>query len=150
MTPSRFHTISTEMYQAYHAAEFPQAEALAGEFLRLAEENRENWHYGNAIHHANLILGSVALQRECTDEAGNYLIRAGRTPGSPQLNTFGPNMALAEKLLKRGERKNVLQYLDAVAVFWQPFFSTSKLSRWKQRIDAGKVPDFGANLRYGM
>ncbi|MEI6198193.1 MAG: hypothetical protein WCS42_28075, partial [Verrucomicrobiota bacterium] len=52
------------------------------------------------------------------DEAAKYLLAAGKTPGSPQLNSFGPDFALAKELLILGQKEVVLQYLDLVGNFW--------------------------------
>lgn len=35
----------------------------AEKYLALAENNQKNWNYGNAIHHANLALGRIALKQ---------------------------------------------------------------------------------------
>ncbi len=77
-----------------------------------------SWQYGNIIHEANQILGLAALQEGRVREAGRFLLAAGKTPGSPQLDSFGPNMVLAQALLARGERRVVLEYLELVARFW--------------------------------
>ena len=37
--------------------------------------------------------------------AGKYLVEAAHTPGSPQLNSFGPNVTLAKELLEMGLRR---------------------------------------------
>ena len=41
-------------------------------------------------------------------------------------------------------KEAVLEYLDLCAVFWKPQI----VRRWKDQIDAGRVPNFGANLSY--
>jgi hypothetical protein len=45
------------------------------------------------------------------EEAKKQLLLAGKTPSSPQLNSFGPNMILAKELLDKGEKDTVLHYL---------------------------------------
>ena len=45
---------------------------------------------------------------------------AGHTPGSPQLDSFGPDIRLAWDLLQRGQDQAVLDYLHDVARFWSP------------------------------
>ncbi|MDQ2731693.1 MAG: hypothetical protein M3Y56_08550, partial [Armatimonadota bacterium] len=65
-------------------------------------ERRSSWQYGNNIHEANQILGLAALREGRVADAKRYLIAAGKTPGSPQLNSFGPHMVLAQELLSRG------------------------------------------------
>ena len=78
--------------------------------------------------------------------AEKYLLDAGKTPGSPQLNSFGPNMELARELLEKGEKETVLKYLDLCSKFW--VLGKSRLQEWSGAIKLGKTPDFGANLRY--
>jgi hypothetical protein len=62
--------------------------------------------------------------------------------GSAVLNSFGPNMLLARKLLDRGEREVVLAYIERCGSFWG---HEETRRRWVEEIGAGKVPDFGGN-----
>ncbi len=48
-----------------------------------------------------------------------YLIAAGKSPGSPQMDSFGPNMTLAKDLLEKGERDAVLEYFMRCRKFWK-------------------------------
>jgi len=68
---------------------------------RMLKQNYSGWNYGNNVHHGNIILGRIAIKRDDLEEAKKRLINAGNTPGSPQLNSFGPNMALAKELLEK-------------------------------------------------
>ena len=54
------------------------------------------------------------------------------TPGSPQLNSFGPGMALAQALLDRGERAVVLSFLERTRAFWS--MGDDLLAAWEARI----------------
>ena len=80
--------------------------AKAGEYaeklLATARPEKDDWNYGNAVFEAHTILGRVALSRDDIRGAERHLLESGRTPGSPQLNSFGPNMILADRLLERG------------------------------------------------
>ncbi|HXA41287.1 MAG TPA: hypothetical protein VNV65_00080 [Candidatus Solibacter sp.] len=98
--------------------------------------------YGGAIHDGNMVLGRVAAHQGDIAAAGRYLLAAGATPGSPQLDQLGPNFALARDLLVAGNKSVVLTYFDLVAKFW----SDPKLAAWRADVGAGKVPDFGASL----
>ena len=118
----------------------------ANTVLLVAEKYRGDWNYGNAVHKANLALGRLALHDGDIEQAKHYLIEAGKTPGSPQLNSFGPNMLLAKELLEKGETATVLEYLDLCAKFWRSDFGS--LSTWKKVIAQGKQPNFLANLLY--
>jgi hypothetical protein len=72
------------------------------------------------------------------------LLKAGATPGSPQLNSFGPNMALAKELLDKGEREAVLEYFTLCSKFWD----RDELKEWMALVKDGVTPKFGANLVY--
>lgn len=122
------------------------ATSYARELLTLAEKHRNDWNYGNAVHKGNLILGRVALRRSERAKAKEYLLAAGRTPGSPQLDSFGPNMVLAKELLDVGESDVVLEYLSLCGVFWTDPFGT--LSAWRSLVQKGETPNFGANVLY--
>jgi hypothetical protein len=108
---ARFYAIGKEMTAAYVSSNTLQAEVLAKEYLQGAMHFPCNWNYGNAIHDANAILGLLALHSGRTAESGTYLIAAGRTPGSPQLNSFGPSLLLARELAQAGD------YRTGVAIF---------------------------------
>jgi hypothetical protein len=126
-----------------------QASRYANTALARVPARRGKWYYGNVVHHANLVLGMAALRSGDLERARQGLLAAGKTPGSPQLNSFGPNMRLALELLQRGERAVVLEYLRLCASFWESDQKYGQLKRWARMIEAGKLPDFGANLVYG-
>jgi hypothetical protein len=71
---------------------------------------------------------------------------AGRTPGSPQLDTFGTDMTLAKELLEKKQTDVVLQYFKLCARFWES--GQHKLTGWAAVVKEGGIPDFGANLAY--
>ena len=98
--------------------------------------------YGGAVHDGNMVLGRVAVHQGDVAGAARYLLKAGATPGSPQLDRLGPNFALARDLLVAHSQSAVLSYFDLVAKFW----SDSKLATWRADVVAGRIPDFGANL----
>lgn len=129
---------------AFAAGEDQKAEKYAKRLLSLEDENENKWNSGNAVHHGNLILGRVALRAGDVDKANDYLLKAGATKGSPQLNSFGPNMALAKDLLENGERGVVLEYFTLCGKFWD----RDELKAWREQVEQGKTPQFGANLMY--
>ena len=104
--------------------------------------------FGNRIHHGNLILGRIALQEGNVEEAKNRLVAAATTPGSPQLNSFGPNMALAKELLEKGERDIVGKYFFLCSNFWDTDRAQTKMDQWWDQIKENKIPDFRAHLYY--
>lgn len=99
---------------------------------------------GDQVHQGHLILGRIALRAGDMAKAREHLLAAGKTPGSPALNSFGPNMLLAKELLEKGEREGVLEYFRLCGSFWKK----DKLDAWAREVRAGEIPDFGANLEY--
>src|SRR5438034_904853 len=79
-----------------------------------ANTDPKNWNYGNVVDAMNQVLGRAALRQGNRDEARRALLAAGATPGSPQLNSYGPTFVLAREMLGKGEKDVVLQYLDSV------------------------------------
>ena len=132
--------------RSFEVAEMDKAGKYAKQLLEIAPKHRDSWNYGNAIFYGNLILGRIALQRGDVDAATGYLFAAGATPGSPQLNSFGPNMSLAKELLERGEPDAVLQFFALCKKFWS--VDSGKLEKWAAEVRRGKVPEFGASLNY--
>lgn len=131
---------------AYAAGETALARKYAEQILEVAPQHDGQWNYGNAVHDGNAILGRIALQEGEREKAKAYLLSAGRTPGSPQLNSFGPGMSLASELLQKGESETVLRYLELCRSFWK--MGAERLDRWTDAIRNGTAPDFAANLRY--
>jgi hypothetical protein len=143
----RFYKLSEVAAAAFDAGEYDKAETYANELLSDANRYQTNWNYGNAIFYGNLIIGRVALKRDKNvSQAESYLRVAGRTPGSPQLMSFGPNMSLAKDLLSAGETSTVVDFLDECGKFWK--MGGDRLSDWKKTIQSGGTPDFGSNLNY--
>jgi tetratricopeptide (TPR) repeat protein len=143
---SRFYRLESLAKAAYKAGAFEKASRYASELLDAASKYPQDWNYGNALHHGNNVLGQVALKQGEIAKAKEYLLKAGKTSGSPQLNSFGPNMILAKDLLEKGERDTVVEYLEQCRNFW----STGKanLDEWIKEIKAGQTPNFGPNLLY--
>ena len=133
---------------AYLVRDFAKARQYSTELLKRASEFKESWNYGNAVHIGNVVLGLVELTDGKDALAKEYLLKAGQTPGSPQLDTFGPNMMLARDFLAKGERDVVIKYFDLCAKFWKG--ERGKLGDWKAAINRNEMPDFGPNLKYGM
>lgn len=123
-----------------------EAEAYALELQQLAPRHKKDWNYGNAIQDFNLVLGRLCLKRGDAEAAKEHLLAAGCSPGSPQMNSFGPNMSLAKALLEAGHNDVVIQYFDLCRVFWA--MGRGDLEQWAADIDSGKLPNFGAKLVY--
>lgn len=104
------------------------------------------WDYGNIVHEAHTALGRIALREGDIAEAKRQLLEAGRTPGSPQLNSYGPDMTLARDLLAKGEHEVVLDYFELCRRFWKD--EAHLLDRWSQDVREGRRPDFGSHARH--
>jgi hypothetical protein len=130
-----------------------EAEAITRQML--ASTPTTNWNYGNVVYDAHSVLGRIALRHGDRETARKELRAAGRTPGSPQLNSFGPQFTLARELLQHGEqadREDVAVFLDDVARFWAnsdtaPAYARKdtlkkqqQIETWKGEVRAGKIP----------
>ena len=145
--PERFYALSGLAKAAFDAGDSALADSYARELLSDAAELPKDWNNGNAIFFGNMVAGRVALRRDHNTElAKSFLLAAGRGKGSPQLNSFGPNMSLAKDLLEAGERDTVLEYFTLCRSFWK--MGTQKLDDWSAAVKGGGMPDFGANLVY--
>jgi hypothetical protein len=142
----RFYALPAAAKKALENGETEKARKLATELLGRASEHSDDWNCGNAIHHGNLVLGRIALAKGDVAEAKKRLLAAADTKGSPQMNSFGPNMQLAKELLAKGEKDVVLQYFERCAIFWK--MGGDRLATWTEEVRKGKTPDFGANLLY--
>jgi len=144
---ARFYALSKLAKTAFEAGELTKAESYARELLSLASGNQKDWNYGNAIFDGNMVLGRVVLRRDKdVPLAKTSLLAAAATPGSPQLDSFGPNMSLAKDLLTQGERDVVLQFFTRCTGFWK--MGATRLENWTAAVKGGGIPDFGPNLLY--
>lgn len=125
---------------AFHLGRFAEAKAFAERGLALAPSFQENWNYGNAIHLGHTVLGLLALDDGDERTAIAELAKSGNTPGSPQLNSFGPTMQLAKALLRAGHVEPVLVYLNQCRAFWE--MGGTWLSLWERKVREGLVPNF--------
>jgi tetratricopeptide (TPR) repeat protein len=142
----RFNALEDLATTAFEAGDIPKAQQYATELLESAPQFKANWNYGNAIFKGNFVLGRIALRRGDTVGARERLIAAGNTPGSPQLDSFGPNMTLAKELLEKGERDAVITFLQACGKFWK--MGADQLPNWIATIKGGGMPDFRMQLMY--
>jgi len=148
VTPEQahFYALRDSAKQSFKDANFESAKQQSLELLALAPKFPNDWNYGNAIHDGNMVLGLIALNDGKVSEAKIFLAAAGKTPGSPQLNSFGPNMSLAKALLEKGERVAVIEYFALCRGFWE--LHRDYLDRWTLEVKNGQIPDFKANLLY--
>ena len=121
-----------------------QYEKATGYANAMLAEDSPDRNSGDHIHHGNLVLGRIALAEGDIEEAKRRLIAAGKTTGSPSLNSFGPKMMLAKELLQKGEKEVVLEYFRHCARFWE--MGQDRLEEWSDLVQANRVPDFGGSL----
>jgi TonB family protein len=141
----RFYMLDELAYGAYKAGADDKAAAYANELLKSAGDNRDDWNYGNAIFDAHTVLGLLAIRHDDIAAARAHLLDAGNTPGSPQLDSFGPDMVLAKALLEKGDRGAVLDFLAACGKFWKA--GRTRLDAWSEAVRKGETPRFEMNLR---
>ncbi len=122
------------------------AEQFANECLLIAKKYENGISYGNAIYNGHITLGRIELRRGNISDAKQHLVLAGKTPGSPSLATFGPNMLLARELLEKGEKEIVFEFFQLCEEFWES--GLKELKKWKKQVRNGEIPYFGANLAY--
>jgi tetratricopeptide (TPR) repeat protein len=142
----RFYALNNAAKQSFVLGQTEEARKYASNLLALLPKFPDDWNYGNAVQDANLVLGRIAVQEGRIEDAKRHLQEAGKSPGSPQMNSFGPNMSLAKDLVEKGERDVVVEYFELCRKFWR--MDRGRLDQWSQEVKSGKVPDFGANLVY--
>jgi hypothetical protein len=96
------------------------AKKFAGDLLTLAPKYRTHPQYGTAIYMANMTLGALALRDGDKTRAVEFLWKASAAPSSETLAyaddiVSGLHWHLAGDLLKHGERKAVIAFLDRMA-----------------------------------
>jgi hypothetical protein len=147
VTPNlrHFYDLGHELEWAKDADDLVQVEKVAKEYLAVAEGYRCNWNYGNAFYDGNSALGLVALANGNKDLAVKYLLESAKSPGSPQLDSFGPAMTLANKLVSAGENNAVISYLEGIHAFWR--MDNGEVEKWIGQLRGGGKPDFLMQLR---
>ena len=142
----RFSVLPLAAKAAFEAKDFTLANLYANELIQLSAQYEDDWNFGNAIHDGNMVLGRLAAKDGKINLAVKYLHSAGSTPGSPQLNSFGPNMSLANDLLELGETESVIEYFEMCKRFWK--MEDGRLDSWAASIKGGGTPYFGTHSHY--
>src|SRR5882724_3018216 len=119
---------------ALWAGDADKAEQYAKEAVGLARPAD-----GEATHDGNMVLGLFALHRGDTEQARRQLIQSSRTSGSTYMKLTGPNLSLANELLKRGEREAVVEYLGECRRWFE---GRKPLDTWIEKIRNGDDPPF--------
>jgi tetratricopeptide (TPR) repeat protein len=135
-----FYALPNAAMAAWHLEQFDYAKTIAEKTLALAPANQENWNFGNAINFAHSVIGLLALRDGQIQTAIQELHKAGKTPGSPQLDSFGPSMQLARALAKHGELEAALEYIQQCRLFWKS--GEIWLDLWEAKLRSREVPNF--------
>lgn len=144
----RFYALDDAAKESLNVGKKDEAKTYADELASLMDKYKDDGNYGNAVQDVNIVRGRLALAEGKIDEAKADLIKAGKSPGSWTMNSFGPNMSLAKDLLEKGQRDVVLEYFDLCRRFWSTNMNEGQLDQWSRDVKAGKIPKFGANLEY--
>jgi len=99
-------------WNAYQAGEYEKAvgymqQILGHQPLSSVEDSMSP----HLVHHAYLVLGSIALDRGDTKQAIRNLIDSVTEPKPNQYHTLIPDMSLARRLIHIDEREGVLDFL---------------------------------------
>jgi hypothetical protein len=114
------HGLKIDMARAAVAAGLLEVAGIAAHAaLRDASQFERTWQYGNAEHWGHVVLGHLARLRGDVQAASRELGLAGRTRGSPQFYSFGPDLGeLAQNLLDVGKQKS-FSTTYPVQRFWE-------------------------------
>ena len=145
-TYSRWCALNAAAKESFNQGHDAEAKSFAEELEQLALKSKKDWNYGNAVQDFNIVLGRLALKSGDSETAKKRLLAAGHSPGSPQMDSFGPNMTLARDLLAKGEKTTVIEYFGLCRNFWK--MDRGRLDQWKKDVQQNRIPDFGANLDY--
>jgi len=144
---NELYELSAQLRDEVEADKLDNAALIARKLLKRASCCKSNWNYGNILHRAHIALGRFFLLSGDLNSSITELLEAGRTPGSPQLNSFGPDWMLANELLRQGKRQAVLEYIRLCGRFWKEDGTEKprrELTYWEDEIRNGKNPDLTA------
>jgi hypothetical protein len=141
ISEDRFYALGDAAKESFDEGKIDDARKFAQELLTAVPHFKGNWNYGNALQDSHLVLGRIAVRENRIEEAKRHLYESAKSAGSPQMNTFGPDMSLAKDLVERGERQAVLDHFDRCRKFWK--MHDGRLDKWAGQVQAGKIPNFG-------
>ncbi len=130
-----------QLYDSLVAGRTDLVEARLVQLQGELPDDIEDWNYGNVQHQFMILSGLLALYKDNdVERAKGYLALAGQTKGSPQLNSYGPDMLLARALLERGEFEAVDFYFEQCKTFWT--MGIDLLNAWSAEVRSGRIPNF--------
>ncbi len=142
----QFTKMDEKTYEELLKGNYKEAKNLSLKLLELAENYTNDWNYGNAVHHANTVLGLLSVKEGNIEKAIHHLKMSGDISGSPQLNSHGPCLSLAMELLLISRDSDVIDYLQSVDYFWDCGYK--KIPKWIATIESGEVPEEWERLKY--
>ena len=142
---SRFHLLGRAAQDAFESQHFEKAREYATELERLLP-NFSDHEFGDENYACHFVLGRLAIRDGDLEEAERRLLLAGGSEGSPALGSFGPDMDLAQDLLREGRREVVLEFFAKCGRFWED--EDGFLKQWAQDVREGRMPDFDAKYRH--
>ncbi len=146
MEKEQFYKYHEKLHESYLSHEFELLETQVHEYLKIAEDFKDNWNYGNALHRSYIYLGLIALSKNKLKEAENYLMLSAQKT-SPQIKTSGPNMLLASKFFELGEKEIFNKYLKACKKIWWWACRTKWYWECRRSIRRGEIPNSGLRLK---
>lgn len=139
-----FEALARVAHEALRANDVGRVAAQVSEKLLVMLPKFENDpQYANAVEYANLLAGRLAIRKGQGGVAGLYLLAAAKR-GELPVRAAGPNMRLAQDMLRRDSRHRVLEYLALCRRSWPS--GASQLDKWTEQIKTTGKADFGASL----
>lgn len=135
----RFYSLTSVLMAALREEDLARLRRYGQEALDLAPRFPGDWNHGNALHQGHAALGLLALDRGDVEGAVGHLLSSAQTPGSPQLDSFGPDLTLAQRLLDQGQRDAVRRFLEQCRTFWK--MGGAKLHFWLETLRTGQTPE---------
>lgn len=113
--------VAQEGWEALGRGDLQAAASAADSLLEEAAAiPDDDWDHDNLLHDGHIIRGHVQLRLGDLTGAEAALRAAGTVRGSPQLDSFGPDLSLAWEMLRLSRDHAVLDYLHGIARFWSP------------------------------
>ena len=141
----RFGLLPRLAVQAAHLEAWDKAKAFVTELAAALPQHVGQPDYGDAHFDAHMTLGLIALHNDDVATAARELLESAHTSGSPALNSFGPDMGLADELLRKGESAAVLDFINQCRTFWK--MGLAQLDGWSETIRKGESPVFSPMFR---
>lgn len=126
-------TLSRLPKLAFAAEEFERAKQYSYELISLVPETLEEQDiYKYSMHIAHVVLGKIALSEGDMGTACEHLNNSVNLANSFTFMNAGPDMTLAEELLKFGEKEVVSEFVRTCSKYMLDARQKQKLALWIQ------------------